>query len=178
MKNNLRLVGGFGLLVVLLLAGCAHPIIIRPDSSSILREPASPEKIATKVGYYIPDDAMGLEVTTPGGGGDSVRYYPYRDLEEGYQLMLNNVYEGVSKVSPNADGKRLAAEGIEFILKPRILTTSSSSSMATWPPTNFSVDLTTDNTQFSYFNLERISVRRENEQCRMLYCRCRKHCLI
>jgi hypothetical protein len=33
--------------------------------------------MAKKAAYYISDEDRAREVTTPGGGGDKVRYFPY-----------------------------------------------------------------------------------------------------
>ena len=131
------------ILPVVFFSGCAHPIIITPDMANLQREPGSPAKIASRVGYYIPESALGIEVTTPGGGGDSVRYFPYRDLEAGYQKVLNNVYQNVTKVSSSVSPEQLTADNISYVLTPKVITSSSSAGVMTWPPTNFTVDLTT-----------------------------------
>jgi hypothetical protein len=131
-----------GALVTISLFGCAHPIVISPNTAKIVREPSSLPKIKANVGYFIPPEASNLEVTTPGGGGDNVRYYPYRDLEAAYQRMLLDVFDNVIKLKSASDSNELLKDEIEFTLVPDLITTSGSTGFFTWPPTNFTVDLT------------------------------------
>ena len=70
--------------VVLLLFGCAHPITITPNTSNIDRKDAY--EINKNVGYYISAEDRFKEVITPGGGGDSIRYTPYSDLEPATEI--------------------------------------------------------------------------------------------
>ena len=126
------------------LSGCAHSIVISANPASVMREPGLPSTINAKAGYYIPDSLQSLEVQTPGGGGDSVAYYPYRDLEPAFSRMLGNVYQSVAKLSTASDAKLLAQDGVKYIITPRLLTSSSSTSGVRWPPSDFSLDLTCD----------------------------------
>lgn len=64
-------------LALVTLAGCAHPVSIRSD----VAYPKGQAANSASVGYYISDSNRSLEVTTPAGGGDKIRYFPYRDLE-------------------------------------------------------------------------------------------------
>ena len=107
-------------------------------------EPVSPTqpRLTTHVGYYIPPEVESLEVTTPGGGGDNVRYYPYRDMAEGFHKMLSNVFASVVKLDSPADKPTLDREGVNYVIVPTMVTTSGGSAFLTWPPTHFSVDLT------------------------------------
>lgn len=132
----------FGALVAISLFGCAHPIVISPNTAKIEREPSSLPKIKANVGFFIPPEASNLEVTTPGGGGDNVRYFPYRDLETAYQRMLLNVFDNVIKLKSASDSNELSKDEIKFTLVPDLITTSGSTGFFTWPPTNFTVDLT------------------------------------
>jgi hypothetical protein len=84
--------------VVVILSGCAHPIKIAPDIAKIEQNGNASARIMASVGYYIPPELESLEVTTPGGGGDNVRYYPYRAMEPGFKKMLSNVFSGVVKL--------------------------------------------------------------------------------
>ena len=126
------------------LSGCAHSLTISADPNSIVREPGLPPLLETKVGYFIPPASLSLEVETAGGGGDSVKYYPYRDLEPAFKAMLGNVYSGVTKLGNAADSIKMISDNIKYIISPRVHTTSSSSSSLRWPPTNFTFDLTCD----------------------------------
>jgi len=125
-----------------LLTGCAHPIIIAPDEQKISSNLSSNDNREYTVGYYISPKDKALEVTTLGGGGDNVRYYPYRDIEKGYKAMLSNVFVSVSKLDSIDKSDAQLQNKIDLILTPKIITSSGSTGFFTWPPTNFSVDLT------------------------------------
>jgi hypothetical protein len=121
------------------LFGCAHPISMNPDLTTVVA-PAETKPIDKKVGYYIADSLRTLEVTTPGGGGDKVRYFPYRDIEPGLYKALSEVFTGVSKVQ-SKDPVALKTGGISLLIVPEITTNSSSDGAFTWPPTQFTVNL-------------------------------------
>jgi hypothetical protein len=99
-------------------------------------------KSSATIAVYIPPELLALEVTTPGGGGDNVRYFPYRDFESGYRKVLNNVFSGAVQLTSAPDYSRLSQQGIDYFIQPEIVTQSGGSGLFTWPPTNFSVDLT------------------------------------
>jgi hypothetical protein len=127
--------------VALLIVGCAHPIKVAPNVTNIASGSGSSKIIDASIGYYIPTSAENLEVTTPGGGGDNIRYYPYKDIESGYKYALAGVFRKVIKVStptPRADGN----DKLDYVIEPTIITNSGGSGFFTWPPTNFSVDIT------------------------------------
>lgn len=132
----------FALLSAIVLAGCAHPIQIAPNLDRIERDSASEPRLAAKVGYYIAPEAIAAEITTAGGGGDNVRYYPYRDMEAGYQKMLSNVFTSVVKLSSISDRAALVRDDIAYVIVPAVITSSGGSGFFTWPPTNFTLDLT------------------------------------
>jgi hypothetical protein len=127
------------LIVAVLATGCAHPILLTPDISRAAE--ASPSKVDKRVGLRIPAEDLQREVTSAGGGGDKVSYKPYRDLEAPIYFSLGQVFSQVSKVSGPADPK-IQAEKIDYVISPRISTTSYSGSLLTWPPTLFTVTLT------------------------------------
>lgn len=127
------------LLALAFLFGCAHPITMAPDLAAV-RSDGAP-LIEKSVAFHISDSAKALEVTTGGGGGDTVRYFPYRDLEAGIYKALSEVFRNVSKVQNPADRSALANAGISLLISPEITTVSSSESLFTWPPTQFTVDL-------------------------------------
>ncbi len=128
--------------MVLGIFGCAHKIVISPDIKKISRDAGTASRINANVGFFIPAEAMGLEVTTPGGGGDNVRYFPYRDIEVAYQIMLSNVFENAIKLRSAFDADELKMNQISFVFTPEVITNSGSTGFFTWPPTNFTVDLT------------------------------------
>lgn len=142
-----RLTRWMMLLCALFLTACAHPISIAPDLSRL--EPAAlPAKRGT-VGLYISPEDKARQVTTPGGGGDKIAYYPYRDLESGIFKILGNVYERVILVLSPKDVEALAKDGVSVVARPQIITQSSSESVVTWPPTLFQVQLSCTLTDIS-----------------------------
>lgn len=127
------------LLALAILGGCAHPISMAPDMAAI--PSVGTARIDKKVGYHLPETLRNLEVTTPGGGGDKVRYFPYRDLEAGFYKALSEVFGQVSKVADPKDSAGLKKAGIQLLFVPEIRTSSFSDSLVTWPPTTFDVSL-------------------------------------
>lgn len=127
------------IMCALALTACAHPITIAPDLGKLER-PAVAAKPGT-VGLYMSTEDKAREVTTPGGGGDKVSYYPYRDLQSGIYKILGDVYERVIVVSSPAEVETLAKSGVSVVARPQIVTQSSSGSVVTWPPTMFQVQL-------------------------------------
>ncbi|HZV64789.1 MAG TPA: hypothetical protein VFG03_07780 [Telluria sp.] len=123
------------------LAGCAHPLTITPNLAKLERDGMTPPRIKAKVGYYIADNLRSQEVTTPGGGGDKATSAPYRDVEAGLYIMLGNVFDGVTRLNSPSDRDAIRSNGISYIITPEILASSSSSSVLTWPPTEFHIDL-------------------------------------
>lgn len=134
----------FSSVALVILSGCAHPIKIAPDIAKIEQRENASAHITASVGYYIPPELESLEVTTPGGGGDNVRYYPYRAIEPGFTKMLSNVFSGVVKLpaAPVFSGSN--TQRLDYIIQPQLVTSSGSTGFFTWPPTNFSVDLTSN----------------------------------
>ena len=132
----LKFVGA--LVAVAVMSGCAHVISLSPDMNKISPD-AGTQPIDANVAYYIPDDVLNKDVTTPGGGGDKVKYKPYKDLEAAFYKMLTNVFMHVTKTTTPTPP---AADNVKYVIKPEITTTSSSPSAFTWPPTKFTTDLT------------------------------------
>lgn len=124
------------------LVGCAHPINVTPDLTKIDSSSNGVNRMSASVGYYIPSDLLSLEVTTPGGGGDNVRYFPYKDIESGYERTLSNVFSGVVKLSSKPDFSRTKYLDLDYVIQPQLVTGSGSTAFFTWPPTDFTVDLT------------------------------------
>jgi Short C-terminal domain len=124
------------------LAGCAHAIKVAPDIMKVERTATAPPRVTANVGYFIPPEVSSVEITTQGGGGDNVRYFPYRDIEGGYQKMLSNVFTGVVKLASLTDLPNASRDRIDYVVVPTIVTGSGGAGFFTWPPTNFTVDLT------------------------------------
>ncbi|GLR12023.1 hypothetical protein GCM10007907_08130 [Chitinimonas prasina] len=131
-RTKSLLIAGLGLL----LGACAHPIVLVPNDATTL--PAV-SKINKQIAYVITPAQRTLEVTTPGGGGDKVRYFPYRDLEVPIYKALSDVFPKVQVAASVEEANKLA--GVDYVLVPTLQTTSSSNSAFTWPPTDFSVTI-------------------------------------
>jgi hypothetical protein len=123
------------------ISGCAHSIAISPDISKIIRD-SKIVPIEKNTGYYIAPEVRDKNVITPGGGGDSVSYFPYRDIEAGFCTMLETVFKEVTKLKSTSDMETISRLSIAYIIIPEISTDSSSQSSFTWPPTHFIVNLT------------------------------------
>jgi len=126
---------------LLFLTGCAHPIDITPDVAKLDGQANKAHRIPLKVGYYIPLEKSSIETVTQGGGGDNVSYFPYRDIDFGYRKILSNIFTGVVKLDSIANTNQ---EHIDYIFIPDIVTVSGSTGFFTWPPTSFTVDLTSN----------------------------------
>lgn len=121
-----------------LLGGCAHSIRITPDSDK-LPGAEGVTRSAKSVGYFISEEERNRRVVTSGGGGDKVEYAPYKELEAGLYRVLNNVFENVHPLKVMNDNAFITEKGITLVLRPTLATNSSSSSLLTWPPTDFEV---------------------------------------
>lgn len=121
------------------MTGCAHRINISPDVTMMSRG-SKADIIPAKVGYYFPEGARTKEVITPGGGGDRVSYMPYKDIEAALEKMLGNVFKDVSRLDSIEDTE-LSRKSVDLFASIDIQSNSSSPSPFTWPPTWFSVDI-------------------------------------
>lgn len=124
----------------LILIGCAHPISIEAKKVPEKEVQWSTKKVA----YVISDVDKQKEVTSPGGGGDKISYYPYRDVERSLRAALGAVFADVSALKAATDVPAIKASGAALIFSPSITTTSSSPSPFTWPPTKFSINIVVD----------------------------------
>jgi hypothetical protein len=123
------------------LTACAHPYVISPDISKVERT-TNVEPIKKNVAYYISEDLLNKEVETPGGGGDKVTYKPYKDIEMAFYKMLTNTFENVTVLKSLQNSELIQKNNISYILVPSLITNSSSTSLLTWVPTKFNIDLT------------------------------------
>ena len=121
--------------IALILGGCAHPIGIAPDLYKV--GITQQTKSSKSIGYYLAEPVE-KEVTTSGGGGDNVRYKPYKDLETGLYKMYASIFSNVTLLSSSSDPAR---SKVDYIAAVEISTSSSSSSLFTWPPTLFTLNL-------------------------------------
>lgn len=121
--------------IALILGGCAHPIMIAPDLSTV--GIVQQTKSSKSIGYYLAEPAE-KEVTTAGGGGDNIKYKPYKDLETGLYKMYASIFSSVTLLNSSSDPARLK---VDYIAAVEISTSSSSPSLFTWPPTIFTLNL-------------------------------------
>ncbi len=134
-----------GACLVALLAlggGCAHTIVIGPDVSRLPAD--NPAASTGAVGYYISAEDRARAVTSGGGGGDSVKYTPYKDLEAALFRVLSNHFAQVYSIKSAQDRAFIQEKGIRFVFTPKFSTTSASSSLITWPPTEFTLTIRID----------------------------------
>ena len=118
--------------------GCAHQINITPPLNTL---DISVNKINKNVGYYIAPEDLAKQVTTPGGGGDKVKYFPYKESEPALNKILSNIFAKVHPLPSADDSQFISTNDISYIFIPKIETNSSSRSALTWPPTNFTVSI-------------------------------------
>jgi hypothetical protein len=128
------------LVSIVVLSGCAHNIQLNPDLAE-LRNIESSSVIDKNVAYYISSENKQKKVTTPGGGGDKVTYKPYADTEGALNTVLSKIFSRVYSINSIDDTKYISEKNISFIFIPEIVTNSSSSSVFTWPPTEFTINL-------------------------------------
>jgi len=124
---------------IMVISGCAHPINITPELQS-LKKPQG-DYIQATAGYYITSYDREREVISPGGGGDRISYYPYKELEPALQKVLYSLFQDVKKLDLPPTPEYLKANGVTFAFLPEITTDSRSDSIFTWPPTSFTINL-------------------------------------
>ena len=129
---------GVALAFAAVLAGCAHPINVGTDTAPPRVEANLVQK---KVAYAMTDAQRALQAVTPGGGGDRISYYPYRDLEKSIRDALRAVYQDVVVLKSAADANAVQASGAALVFTPEIKTDSGSPSPFTWPPTYFTTEV-------------------------------------
>jgi hypothetical protein len=126
--------------VALVLAACAHPISIQANKLPERSAQTSPKKVA----YVMTDADRQKQVTTEGGSGDKITYYPYKEFERALRAALASIYSDVTVVSSATNAIAIRETGASFVFLPEISTTSSSPSLFTWAPTKFSVTVSVD----------------------------------
>ncbi|MGC7405127.1 hypothetical protein ACPWR0_16345 [Pandoraea pneumonica] len=126
--------------IVALASGCAHQVSITPDIAAV-NAPEGATRIDKHVGFVITDQLRELIVTTPGGGGDKIRYKPYADTETAFYKMFSNVFTNVSRLKSVDDSASAKKGALAYVVVPTITTDSSSASLVTWPATDFTVNL-------------------------------------
>lgn len=116
--------------------GCAHTINIEPKQMPSKSE----QVIAKSAAILITEEDRKLKAVTPGGGGDKVQYYPYRDLEAGLTQTLKLSFQNITQINSESELNQAKEKNIDYILKPKIFTSSGSESFFTWPPTDFTIN--------------------------------------
>ena len=137
-KSIARIAGAsLSVIALVALTGCAHPIQLTPSAGPAASGQA---RIPKSVAFYISAEDKAKEVIGPGGGGDKVSYFPYRDLEPSFYKALGEVFTDVTKLSDPKDSATLAARNVVLVITPTINTVSYSDGILTWPPTQFTVE--------------------------------------
>ena len=141
---------------ITILGACAHPITINPSTTPQRSEDRS---YSTKIAGYVMTDAdRAKQVTTEGGGGDKVNYFPYKDLEKGIRDVLKSLYSDVVLLRSPSDFEAIKRDGVGIVFAPEIYTSSNSDSAFTWPPTQFAIDLSSTVTDATGNMLARVRV--------------------
>lgn len=123
------------LLPLLLMSGCVHDISVTPELSKLKK--VRPVTIHRSVAYYIPSELYTLQVTTPGGNNDELRYRPYQESEAALAKVLGNIFTNVHRID-SLDDPKIDEHQVRFIFVPQIETMSYSNSNVDWQPTKFS----------------------------------------
>ena len=76
--------------LLLLTCACAHSITITPALDALPAPGVG--RIEKNVGYYIAPENLAKQVETPGGGGDKVKYFPYKESEPALKKVLSNIF--------------------------------------------------------------------------------------
>lgn len=126
---------------IIVLSGCSHKISLAPPLNE-LQDAKVKNKINVNVGYYISSSMENIEVTTPGGGGDKVKYTPYKDTEAALNTMLSKKFKRVYSLKSLEDKNYINEKNIMYIFTTNIYTDSSSTNFLIWPPTDFTIELT------------------------------------
>lgn len=61
------------------------------------------------------------QVTTEGGGGDKISYFPYKDLEKGIRDALKSLYRDVVLVRSPSDFEAFKRDGVGIIFRRRFI---------------------------------------------------------
>ena len=140
--------------LLLLTCACAHPITITPALDALTAPGGG--RIEKSVGYYISPENLARQVETPGGAGDNVKYFPYKESEPALQRVLSNIFSEVHPLPSPSPAEIIASKNIAYIFIPTITTDSSSCSAVCvngfvftawpycgypWPPCAFTVSL-------------------------------------
>jgi len=107
----------FAFTAISILGACAHPITINPSTTPQRTENSS---YSTKVAGYVMTDAdRAKQVTTEGGGGDKVNYFPYKDLEKGIRDVLKSLYSDVVLIRSPSDFEAIKRDGVGIVFAPK-----------------------------------------------------------
>ncbi|KKD60610.1 hypothetical protein RN22_09910 [Grimontia sp. AD028] len=139
MNGFIKLAGS--IVLVSVLGGCSHAIQISPPIENITSVNVE-NKIDKSVAYHISSEDRVKSVTTPGGGGDDVTYKPYADTEVALNAMLSRVFSKVYSLEDGDNKAFIADKNISYVFSTQVKTDSSSDSAFTWPPTDFTYELT------------------------------------
>ncbi|MBX3611860.1 MAG: hypothetical protein KF871_18355 [Hydrogenophaga sp.] len=123
--------------VVAALVGCAHPISLTADTAPLMGL-GTGQKVDRTAVLVMTEAQLAQEVVSPGGGGDKVSYKPYKDMQSGLYVALNEVF-AQTRVATSLNDPRVGNDPATLVVIPTITTTSYSPSLFTWPPTIFTI---------------------------------------
>ncbi len=161
-RKNIEQPTGYKVILILfclLATGCAHRINITPPLDQL--EYSGLPQIEKKVGYYISPENLEKQVVTPGGGGDSVKYLPYKESKPALRAILSNIFIEAYPISSLNDTHFITSKKISYIFIPKIETNSSSRSIWIWPPSDFTISLECKTTDSSGMEIWRTKVTSE-----------------
>jgi hypothetical protein len=127
------------IVLVALISGCAHKIDISPSNDKVTANSSEINQKDYSVGYYF--DNINLEVISAGGGGDKVKYEPYKETESAFRAVLVKHFTKVYNIKSLTNKKFILDNNIKYIFTYKMNTYSFSESVFTWPPTKFSITL-------------------------------------
>jgi hypothetical protein len=130
-----QVLGLCALAATLTLGACAHSISIEPGSLLPTGRPTSNRSVA----YVISAADLAREAFDRAPGGDSVNYFPYRDIESGLRQMLQALYAKVVVLRDTGDVAVIQRDDVSLIFMPTLSTQTTRFSPLTWVPTNFSL---------------------------------------
>ncbi len=75
-------------------------------------------RIEKNVGYYISPENLNKSVVTPAGGGDKVKYLPYKESEPVLKTILANIFFNVYQVPSLDDPQFISSRNISYVFIP------------------------------------------------------------
>jgi hypothetical protein len=136
--NSRKLLLALVFALTLMNTACSQLIVISPHASTTPSEGS--KKVPKKVGMFISDANLAAETRHPHGGGDTVVYLPYRDLETPIFRVLQQSFQDAARLNDLNDSI-ITTDSLSILAIPKIETTSTSGIFGMWAPNEFSVTI-------------------------------------